>query len=101
MRGPRNVKLLHRVSCSLVDGIIFVVIVSNHVAYYRTRRTECEYSPGERKICLSRAVNLCGQFFLSLPTAVSVRLWAVAVYMMSEPKRSNKRYWPYKLMTWI
>jgi hypothetical protein len=94
-----NVKLLHRVSCSLVDGIIFVIIVGNHVAYYRTRRTECEYSPGERKISLSRAVDLCGQFLLSLPAAVSVRLWATAVYVMSEPKRSEKRYGPYKIMT--
>jgi len=34
MHGPLNVKLLHRVSCSLVDGI-FVIIVGNHVAYYR------------------------------------------------------------------
>jgi len=52
--------LLYRVSCSLVDGIIFVIIVGNQVAYYRTRGTECEYSPGERKISLSRTVNLCG-----------------------------------------
>ena len=42
---------------------------------------------------------MCGKFLLSLHTAVSVRLWAAAVYMMSEPKRSNKRYWPCKIMT--
>ena len=67
-------ELLHRVSCSLLDGIIFVIIVGNHVAYYRTRSTECVCSPGERELSLSRAVNLCGQFLLLLPTAVSVRL---------------------------
>jgi hypothetical protein len=38
-------------------------------------------------------------FRVTLPTAISVHLWAATVYMMSEPTRSDRRYWPYKIMT--